>query len=156
MKRWPASLILLITAMACNDSSLNTSVKDSVKMLISSDTISETRATVNPKPVANYHEKVKDELNNRSLEVKVFETRQTFYYLLKMQYEETTGTDTLRIPNIGTQPIIEIHPGREKYSCIVGFIDRQKQFREYKMVSVTNNQLKVTVLNHYGVYISVK
>jgi hypothetical protein len=61
------------------------------------------------------------------------------------------GEDTLKLPNFGTLPRPVIQKGKEKYSCIIGFMDKQNQFREYKKVYVKGNQLKITALKHYAV-----
>jgi hypothetical protein len=70
---------------------------------------------------------------------------------MKMQFEEIRGTDTLKLPNFGIMPEPVIRKGPGKYSCIVGFLDKDKQFREYKKVYIKNDVLKVTALKHYGV-----
>ena len=68
-----------------------------------------------------------------------------------MEFEEIRGTDTLRLPNFGTMPEPVIQKGSEKYSCIIGFLDQDKNFREYKKVYVKNNVLRITALKHYAV-----
>jgi hypothetical protein len=75
---------------------------------------------------------------------------------MKLEYEEMREQDTLKIPNLGFEPKLEIRKGDEKYSCIIGFIDNKNQFREYKKVVASNNNLKVTTLKHYGVYLKPK
>ena len=64
---------------------------------------------------------------------------------------ELRETDTLKIPNIGIWPKVAIHPGKEDYSCIIGFFDPENNFKEYKEVIAKDDKLKVTVLHHYGV-----
>lgn len=154
MKKYAGFLFTLSIIIACNNNSTD---ETTVEKKLVTDTIALNRDSINKNPVASFHEKVNDSLlNDWAFDVKVFETKNTFSYLMKLQYEELTATDTLKIPNIGTEPIIEIHPDNNKYACIVGFLDKRKQFKPYKKISIHNNQLKVTVLNHYGVYISVK
>ena len=109
------------------------------------------RTTVNAEPVAEYKEKTENPLNDWYFSVKVYETSKTFQYVMKLKYEELGGDDTLNLPNVGTMPKPVIQKGADKYSCIVGFIDNQNQFREYKKVYVKNDQLKVTSLKHYSV-----
>ena len=46
---------------------------------------------------------------------------------------------------------VAIRPGKEDYSCIIGFFDREDNFKEYKEVIAKDDKLKVTVLHHYGV-----
>jgi hypothetical protein len=55
---------------------------------------------------------------------RLFETEKTFRYLLKMQFEEIKGEDTLKLPNFGIDPKPELRKGKDKYSCVIGFIDR--------------------------------
>ncbi|RYG44704.1 MAG: hypothetical protein EOO01_19000 [Chitinophagaceae bacterium] len=108
----------------------------------------------NPKTdaIATYSRKIENPLNDWYFKVQLFETPQTFKFLMKMQYEEMNEKDTLKIPNLGYEPKLEIRKGEENYSCIIGFIDNKNQFREYKKVLAKNNTLKVTTLKHYGVY----
>jgi len=110
------------------------------------------RKNVKKEPVAIYTEKIKNPLNDWRFEVKILETMQTFRYLLKIEYEEMNEQDTLKIPNLGFEPKLEIRKGPEPYSCIIGFIDNKNQFREYKKVIATNNRLRVVTLKHYGIY----
>lgn len=150
-----SSALLLAIIIGCNNHSVSTDVqKDTV--IVNVDTVPEVRTVINPKAIAVYHEKVNDQLNNWSFEIKVYETQKTFYYLMKIKFEEMDAIDTLKLPNIGIRPVVELHQGNEKYSCIVGFKDKQQQFREYKKVSIQNNQLKIKVLAHYGVYNTLK
>lgn len=109
------------------------------------------RTTVNAEPVAEYKQKTDDPLNDWYFSVKLYETPKTFYYLMRVKYEELEGDDTLFLPNLGTVPKPVIQKGEDKFSCIVGFMDNHDQFREYKKVYVKNDQLKVTSLKHYSV-----
>lgn len=113
--------------------------------------IPEFRDTVSKAPVAQYQEKVDNPLNDWYFSVKVYETPKTFHYLLKLQYEEIDGEDTLKLPNFGTFPKPVLQKGPERYSCIVGFLDKENKFREYKKVYVKANHLKITALKHYAV-----
>jgi hypothetical protein len=111
-----------------------------------------TRDSVNKEPVAKYSEKTDNPLNDWYFSVRLYETPKTFNYLMKLQFEEITGDDTLRLPNLGIMPKPVIQKGPEKYSCIIGFIDSENKFREYKKVYVKDNTLKVTALKHYALY----
>lgn len=110
-----------------------------------------TRKEVRKKPVAEYAEKTENPLNNWYFRVQLYETERTFYYLLKLEYEEIRGQDTLKIPNFGIHPEPVIQKGPDEFSCIIGFLDKEKKFREYKKVYVKNNALKVTTLKGYAV-----
>jgi len=154
MKKFCAAL-LFVTTIACNNESYTVTPKSDT-VIVNLDTIPEIRTNINPKPVVTYHEKDDDALNDWGFDIKVYETQKTFYYLMKVKFEEIDAVDTLKLPNAGIKPVVELHRGNEKYSCIVGFRDKQQQFREYKKVSVQNNQLKIKVLAHYGVYNTLK
>jgi hypothetical protein len=107
------------------------------------------RTEIKKEPVAEYEEKIKGNLNDWKFSVKIYETQKTFYFLVKLQYEEVTGEDTLKLPNLGTKPQPAIHAGNEKYSCVLGFMDVQNKFNEYKVVSIEDGNIKLTVLKHY-------
>ena len=113
--------------------------------------VSETRDTVQRKPVASYSERTDNPLNEWYFKVQLYETKQTFKYLMKLQFEEIRGEDTLIIPNLGFMPQPVIQKGLDSYSCIIGFNDQDGKFRDYKKVYVRNNTLKVTALKHYAV-----
>jgi hypothetical protein len=120
--------------------------------LSASDTISVTRDVVKKEPVAGYDIPLKDDLNNWHFTVKLFETKQRFNYLLDMQYQEVTASDTIRFPNFGHEPKPQIQKGANDNECIIGFLDKDKKFREYIKVFVDNDQLRVKQLKQYAVY----
>ena len=69
-----------------------------------------------------------------------------------MQFEEIRGEDTLKLPDFGIEPKPEIRKGIGRFSCIIGFIDKDQSFREYKLVSVKDGrELKLTTLKHYAI-----
>lgn len=109
------------------------------------------RDTIQKAPVAEYRVKTDNPLNDWYFSVRLFETRKTFYYLIRLQFEEIQGTDTLKLPNFGILPQPVIRKGPENYSCIIGFMDKDNQFREYKKVYVVGDRLKITALKHYAV-----
>lgn len=117
------------------------------------DKIPAFRDTVQSDPVAEYSERTDNPLNEWYFSVKIFETKKTFHYLIKLQYEEIKGEDTLKLPNTGTEPKPVIQKGPEKFSCIIGFMDKDNQFREYKKVYVTENHVKITALKHYATWL---
>lgn len=148
--------IIVLFGIACNNLHEDSNVNES-KTFITNDTIPEIRGKINPAAVAMYEKSLEDTLNHWKFAVSVFETKFRFKYLLKMKYEEIDEQDTLAIPNFGTEPIVEIHKGKDDFSCIVGFLDKKKQFKEYKQVAIKNNQMKLTTLKRYfvGVYKNV-
>lgn len=109
------------------------------------------RDSVKKEPVTEYRVKTDNPLNDWYFSVRLYETRKTFHYLIRLQFEELKGTDTLKLPNFGTLPRPEIRKGPEQYSCIIGFLDKDNQFREYKKVYVVGDRLKITALKHYAV-----
>lgn len=113
--------------------------------------IPEERTETKKEAVASYRIKTDNPLNHWFFSVELFETKNTFHYLMKLEFEEISGTDTLKLPNFGVMPEPVIRKGPEKYSAILGFLDKDKQFREYKKVYVVGEKLKVTTLKHYGV-----
>lgn len=115
------------------------------------DAIPEFRKEIRKEVIASYKEKTDNPINDWYFRVSLFETSKTFHYLMKLEFEEIRGVDTLRLPNFGTLPEPVIQKGPDKYSCIIGFLDKDKKFREYKKVFVKNNMLKVTAIKHYSV-----
>lgn len=113
--------------------------------------VPEVRDTIQRTPVASYSERTDNPLNEWYFKVQLFETKRTFKYLMKLQFEEIRGEDTLTIPNLGVMPEPVIQKGPDPYSCIIGFKDQDGKFRDYKKVYVRNNTLKVTALKHYAV-----
>lgn len=128
------SLILIIIICGCSNNNKN---------------IPATRKTVNTKAVASYVIPMGDPQLDRKFGAEVFETPETFKYLLVMYFDGTTQNDTLAIPDLGILPVVQIKPGTEKQSCIIGFLDDKNVFREYKMLAIKNNQLRLTTLKRY-------
>ncbi|MCF0070277.1 hypothetical protein LZD49_07325 [Dyadobacter sp. CY261] len=146
------SFLLLFALLCCNKpekSSENSTSSDEPEKAIN-DTIPLTREKVENSPVASYSEKVKDDLNDWRLAVDVYETKQTFKFLMKIEYMVQEAEDTLTIPNFGIMPKVEVRKGPEKESCIVGFLDKQGEFKEYKLIALKNKQLKISTLKYYG------
>lgn len=156
MKRRNLLLCCLLAAGCRNSTPNNTAKADtrapSTETNTPAVTIPATRETVKTEPVAEYRIRTENPLNDWYFSVKLYETPQTFKYLIKLKYEELEGDDTLILPNFGTEPKPAIHKGGdEKYSCIIGFLDKQGLFREYKKVYVKNDQLKITAIKRYTV-----
>ena len=143
-------MLLLIVLLSCNTNNGSNDSRDSVGY--SSGEISETRSIVNSKPVKIYTETIKSFETTDEFKVQLFETKETYQYLIKISYKNLEAEDTLRVPNFGQVPAVEIKKGDERPSCIVGFLDNDKQFRESKLVYFDNDKLGVHVLKHYGVY----
>lgn len=128
-----------------------TTTPDSVRF--TTENIPAERTTVNHKPVKQYTETVKSFATTDVFKVRLFETKRTFKYLIKIAYKEMNVEDTLRLPNFGTEPLVEIRKGDSiRPSCIVGFYDKEQKFRESKLIYFAGNKLKVKVLKHYTIY----
>src|SRR5206468_8080921 len=96
-------VILFLSSCATNDN--NSSNKDSV--VLNYENIPEERSVVNPNAVKTYSETVKSFETTDEFKVSLYETKQTFRYLIKIQYKQMDEEDTLRIPDFGVQPAVE-------------------------------------------------
>jgi hypothetical protein len=141
-----ASLVVLL--FSCNTETGSNNNRDSAV----SGEIAETRSVVNPNPVKVYTETVKSFETTDEFKVALFETEETYHYLIKINYKNLEAEDTLRVPNFGEVPSVEIKKGDKRPSCIVGFLDNDKQFRESKLVYFDDNKIGIHILKHYGVY----
>ncbi len=141
----------MILFLSCNtNTGNNKNPQDSV--VYTTDKVSQTRSNVNPNPVKAYAETVKSFETTDEFKVALFETKETFHYLIKVNYKNLEVEDTLRVPNFGQVPSVEIIKGDKRPSCIAGFLDNNKQFRESKLIYFEDNGIKIHVLKHYGVY----
>lgn len=113
----------------------------------------EFRTQIKKEPIAEYSVKTENSLNDLYFSVRLYETSLTMKYLAKVEFEGLTGEDTIKLPDLGTPPHPVLQKGPEEYSCIVGLLDNNKDFRELKKVYVTDKgqQLKITTLKHYTV-----
>jgi HD superfamily phosphohydrolase len=150
-----AAFLIIISAISCNLSGKNSNT-DEVAITDTTQAPPETalsliREQVDTKPVAQYSTKVTDDLNDWYFKVQLYQTEQRYTFKVSMQYQEVTGEDVIIIPNLGKEPKVELRPGSEKYSCTIGFLDKEGKFREYKEVSVQNESLKMTTLKSYTV-----
>ncbi|MES2004880.1 MAG: hypothetical protein V4450_10195 [Bacteroidota bacterium] len=144
-------LFVLLAFAACNNGASSGAAAPDTSIVISNDTVPETRATVQKGPVAEYSERINDELNDWKFAVAIYETKQTFHFSMRIQCKEARVSDSLKIPNFGIHPKIEIHKGKEPLSCIIGFLDSKNQFKEYKKVSFKDEQLHVKTIQGYYV-----
>ena len=148
------STLLILLLIACNagsDKTPGNNGGDSV--VLTSDKISADRKNINPQPVKTYSETIKSFETTDEFKVGVYETELTFKYLVKISYKQLEVKDTLRVPNFGTQPVVEIKKGDSiRPSCIVGFLDKEQNFRESKLVYYKDDKIKVKVLKYYAVF----
>lgn len=147
------SFLLLLALLSCNkpkNNSETTATNSDEPTKAINDTIPLTREKVEKSPIASYSEKVKDDLNDWRFAVDVYETPQTFKFLMKIEYMVQEAEDTLTIPNFGIMPKVEVRKGPDENSCIVGFLDKQGEFKDYKMIALKEKQLKISTLKYYG------
>lgn len=143
-------LTLLLLAGCVNNDTISDTGADTA-VVVSYDTIPATRNSIQSSPVATYSEKIADELNDWKFAVTVYETRKTFQYTLRIQAKEVRVSDSITIPNFGIQPTVVLQKGKEPLSCIIGFLDKKKEFKPYKMVSFQNDRLRVRTIASYYV-----
>lgn len=120
-------------------------------MLNPSTQIPATREKVNPAPVAEYKQKVPDALNDWYFMVRIYETTSTFQYLVKIKYQELEAQDSFYIPNLGIPPSVQLKQGGDPFTCIIGFPDKENNFKEYKQVTAKNGKVKLSTIGHYAV-----
>ena len=149
MKR--SFIFILILASACNQPDNSEPAKADSTVIVTYDTIPEIRKSIQAVPVAAYSEPINDELNDWKFAVSLQETKRTFHYTVHIQAKEVRITDSVTIPNFGMMPRPEVHKGKEPMSCIIGFLDKNGVFKEYRKVSFQNDRLRITTLNTYYV-----
>ena len=144
-------LLALVLLFSCNKKTETDETGDS-SMTVLNDTIPTTRKVVSDVAVASYSEKVKDKdnLNDWKFAVDVFETEETFKYLVKIKYKELEAEDNLTIPNFGIQPKVKLKKGEEELTCVIGFLDKEGAFKEFKRVEIVGDQLKIRQTKGYG------
>ncbi|HEX8459892.1 MAG TPA: hypothetical protein VF623_00615 [Segetibacter sp.] len=144
--------LFLIFLVCCTDKNTLREEKATKETeFVTNDTIPEIRRNINKNAVDSYLVKSQDKYLDYKFGVKVFETPKTFQYLLEMNYDGMKVKDTLKLPNFGTWPVVVVKPTKEKLTCIIGFLDKEKNFKEYKMLTAVGDKLKLKVLNRYYV-----
>jgi hypothetical protein len=142
-------LAMLLMVIACQQNASQESANTTTEQ--SAEELSLERDKVQSSAVASYEEKVDDALNDWKFSAKLFETKERFRYLLEMEYQEMSATDTIKFPNFGMEPQPKIQKGENKHECIIGFLDREGKFREYVKVFVDDDQLRLKTLKHYSI-----
>lgn len=129
--------------------------EDSTNYVVTNDTIPKVRTSPKKAAASEFSQKVPDDLNDWSFSVAAFETKDTFKYLLKMKYKAFETEDVIELPDFGIHPKIEIRKGDEDFTAIVGFLDKNDEFKPYKKVEANGNQLKVSTIRQYrrGIYL---
>jgi hypothetical protein len=109
----------------------------------------EFRAAVKKDAVAQFNEPTG--LPEGDFSVKLYQTGKTVAFRVEMEYAGLPGTDTVKLPDLGTEPHPVLKKGADNFSCIIGFLDNDKQFRELKLVRAKKDVLKITTLRHWVV-----
>lgn len=81
---------------ACQSPTVKSEEANETKTFITHDTLPETRYSVSKKPVAFY-----TSTKGEKLKVEVYETKETFRFIMQMKYKFLDEPDTLRISNFG-------------------------------------------------------
>jgi hypothetical protein len=144
-------VLCFILGSSCRDQTQETSISstDSVTVL-SADTIPEIRKQIIKDPIASFEEKL-DTLNNWKFAVSIYETSNTFKYRIHLEAKEVRVSDSLIIPNFGRQPKVVIQKGKEPHTCIIGFLDKKDEFKEYRKVSFQDDRLRIKTIQSYYV-----
>lgn len=144
-------MLLSVLLCSCTDSINKNNNNDSI--ISPSENISIARSSVNPNAIKTYEETVKSFETTDHFKVSIFETNQTFNFLIKISYKQMNETDTLHVPDFGSLPSVDIIKGDSiRPSCIIGFYDKNKNFKESKLIYYKENILKIKVLKYYAVY----
>ncbi len=157
LKALSVVLSLSILIISCNSRGTgklqSTDINDSTTYT-TNDTIPTYRKTINRKAIASFSKNIPDELNKWVFQIAIYETKETFKYLLHIKYKELAITDSLRIPNFGIVPKVMLKSGTEPFSCIIGFADKKGDFKEYRKIFIENERLRIVSLKSYfvGVY----
>lgn len=144
-------LFLLTGLFACKNNEHPTDKVADTKVIVLTDTIPALRTTVQKEPVASHVQKVPDELNDWKFAVNVYETKRRFHYVVRMQYKELRVTDSLSLPNIGIEPVIQIEKDKEPFSCTLGFPDKKGNFKPLSRASVKGDRLRFKTVASYAV-----
>jgi len=144
-------LLLITLLFACNNTSEEVKSQQETAVVIPAESISEIRSTVRKEAVASHQQKVADELNDWKFAVNIYETERRFHYTVRMQYKELRISDSINIPNLGKEPILEIKKDSLPYSCTIGFLDNKGTFKPYYRANIMKDQLRFKKIAGYGV-----
>jgi hypothetical protein len=148
------SLLFVSFSFSCHSSSVDSlpSGTNEARPAVEAIHNPEFRRQVKKEVVAEYKESLHDPLNTDWVfAVRLFETDKTQFYRVNLRYEELEADDTLKLPDLGTPPRPVIHKGDDKNSCMIGFMDNENRFREYKLVTVKGDKLTIHAVKHYAV-----
>ncbi|MDA3613933.1 hypothetical protein [Polluticaenibacter yanchengensis] len=111
------------------------------------------RESVSSKPVESYEYKFTDgeaKLNNWVFRVNLNETINYHDYEMDIVYHTLEAKDTITIPNLSIEPKV----GLKKLGntdVIIGFYDKNNEFKDYFKVYVQDDNLRVEKIKSYNV-----
>ncbi len=97
-------LLLIIFIAACSQKNKSDGSPTSAEV---NDAIAPLRKTVSKNPVASFFVPMGDPKLDSKFGAEIFETPETFKFILAMQYDAMLQNDTLQIPNFGIMPEIQ-------------------------------------------------
>lgn len=143
-----ASLFLLAS---CHSEQAEDNSPANQTVVIPKDTVPEIRVNPQSKPAAAFSEPIGDELNDWKFAVELYETKKTFLYSLRIQAKEVRVSDSVSFPNLGYAPKPVLQKAKEPFTCLIGFLDKDGKFKEYKKVSFIDDRLRIKTTHTYYV-----
>lgn len=142
---------ILFLLAACHSEQSEDNSQSIPSVVIPKDTVPAVRKNPLSKPAAQFSEPIGDELNNWKFAVELYETKKTFLYSLRIQAKEVRVNDSVNFPNLGYAPKPVLQKAKEPFTCLIGFLDKEGNFTEYKKVSFINDQLRIKTTHSYYV-----
>lgn len=142
---------ILFLLAACHSEHSEENSQSNPSVVIPKDTVPAVRENPLSKPAAQFSEPIGDELNDWKFAVELYETKKTFLYSLRIQAKEVRVNDSVSFPNLGYAPKPVLQKAKEPFTCLIGFLDKEGNFKEYKKVSFINDQLRIKTTHSYYV-----
>ncbi|MDE3254030.1 MAG: hypothetical protein KGO92_14610 [Bacteroidota bacterium] len=136
---------------ACHSDQPEDTGQSNQTVVIPKDTVPPVRTNPKTTPAARFSEPIGDELNDWKFAVELYETPKTFVYSLRIQAKEVRVNDSVSFPNLGYAPKPVLQKGNQPFTCLIGFLDKEGKFKEYKKVSFTDDQLRIKTTHTYYV-----
>lgn len=112
-----------------------------------------TRESVNPNPIDSYEYKFTDaesKLNNWVFRVNLLETSNYHNYEMDIVYQTLETKESITIPNLNIEPKVGLKKIGDT-EVIVGFYDKNDDFKEFYKVFVQEDNLRVEKIKSYNV-----
>lgn len=135
------------TGMTTNSSTPN--MEESPSENTVPEEISLTRTTVQSNPIQTYSEKI-PRLADAEFKVELFETSETFKFRAEINHGLFSAIDTITIPNFGMLPEPILKKGETPETIQVGFLDKEKNFRPYKLISADQKSIQIKTIKYYA------